>query len=105
MGEFGIPGRRFFRKDDASGARTHHIHAFHEGDENIQRHLAFRDYLIAHPAIARRYSDLKRAAALEFPEDIKGYMAAKDPFVKEHEAKALAWRQVRTAHSAGRPAD
>src|SRR5262249_30641110 len=27
MGEFGIPGRRYFRKDTA-GARTHQIHAF-----------------------------------------------------------------------------
>ena len=28
MGEFGIPGRRYFRKDNEQGIRTHHIHAF-----------------------------------------------------------------------------
>ena len=28
MGEFGISGRRYFRKDDACGNRTHQIHAF-----------------------------------------------------------------------------
>jgi GrpB-like predicted nucleotidyltransferase (UPF0157 family) len=28
MGEFGIPGRRFFRKDSTAGMRTHHIHTF-----------------------------------------------------------------------------
>ena len=27
-GEFGIPGRRYFRKDSADGVRTHQIHAF-----------------------------------------------------------------------------
>src|SRR4051812_35221263 len=27
-GEFGIPGRRYFRKDSPSGVRTHQIHAF-----------------------------------------------------------------------------
>lgn len=26
MGEFGIPDRRFFRKDNQSGIRTHHVH-------------------------------------------------------------------------------
>src|SRR5690606_39020770 len=25
MGEFGIPGRRYFRKNNLSGTRTHHI--------------------------------------------------------------------------------
>ncbi len=27
-GEFGIPGRRFFYRNDVAGERTHHIHAF-----------------------------------------------------------------------------
>jgi GrpB-like predicted nucleotidyltransferase (UPF0157 family) len=91
LGEFGIAGRRFYRKDDPSGERTHHVHAFREGDANVRRHIAFRDYMITHPDDAGRYSDVKRRAAAAFPEDIKAYMAAKDPFVKEHEAKALAW--------------
>src|SRR5947209_8072592 len=46
MGEYGIPGRRYFRKggDD----RTHQAHAFQQGDPNVERHLAYRDYLRAH---------------------------------------------------------
>ena len=39
MGEFGIPGRRYFRKDNASGVRTHHVHAFAQGSTEIERHL------------------------------------------------------------------
>lgn len=31
MGEFGIVGRRYFRRDDRSGVRTHQIHAFQAG--------------------------------------------------------------------------
>ncbi len=92
LGEFGIPGRRFYRRSDDSGIRTHHVHAFEVGDPGIERHLAFRDYMIAHPAEARRYGELKTDLALRFPEDIDGYMRGKDAFIKEREARALAWR-------------
>lgn len=33
MGEFGIPGRRYFRKNNQAGARTHHVHTFEVGSE------------------------------------------------------------------------
>jgi len=33
MGEFGIPDRRYFRKDSQEGVRTHHIHTFEVGSE------------------------------------------------------------------------
>jgi GrpB-like predicted nucleotidyltransferase (UPF0157 family) len=49
MGEYGIPRRRYFRKNDESGTRTHHLHAFELGSDEVRRHLAFRDYLIANP--------------------------------------------------------
>jgi GrpB-like predicted nucleotidyltransferase (UPF0157 family) len=57
MGEFGIPGRRYFRRDDAAGVRTHQIHAFAAGSEHVLRHLAFRDFMRGHPALAAEYSD------------------------------------------------
>lgn len=39
LGEFGIPGRRYFRKDSAEGIRTHQIQAFGIGSPEIDRHL------------------------------------------------------------------
>jgi GrpB-like predicted nucleotidyltransferase (UPF0157 family) len=98
MGEFGIPGRRYFRKENAAGIRTHQVHAFQAGSPEIERHLAFRDYMIAHPVEAQSYSVLKRRLAQEHPEDIEAYMAGKDPFIKAYEAKAIAWRSQK-----GRP--
>ena len=97
MGEFGIPGRRYFRKDSASGVRTHQVHAFGAGSPEIERHLAFRDYMIAHPVEAQMYGCLKQRLALEHPDDIEAYMDGKDSFIKEHEAKAIAWRLAPTA--------
>jgi GrpB-like predicted nucleotidyltransferase (UPF0157 family) len=89
MGEFGIRGRRYYRKGGDN--RTHQIHAFEVGDANIDRHIAFRDYLAAHPAIRLEYQNLKIQLAKQFDNDIDQYCAGKDSFVKHHEAKALQW--------------
>lgn len=95
MGEFGIPGRRYFRKNDATGIRTHQIHAFETGSTGALRHLAFRDYMIAHPAAAQDYGELKVQLAQEHPDDFEAYMAGKDAFIQEHEARAIAWSRER----------
>lgn len=90
LGEFGIPGRRYYRKggDD----RTHQIHLFSvNSTEEIRRHLAFRDYLRSHPQAAAAYGELKSKLAARFPEDIDGYCDGKGPFVQSLEQVALHW--------------
>ena len=77
-GEFGIPGRRYFRKDDASGTRTHQVHAFEAGGPAVIRHLAFRDFMRAHPAIAAEYGALKERLASAHPHDMDTYIEGKD---------------------------
>lgn len=95
MGEYGIPGRRYFRKDNVLGIRTHHVHFFEVGSAEIERHLIFRDYAIAHPEEAQKYSDLKRDLAQKYPQDIEGYMDGKDGLIKTMERKATRWKQLR----------
>jgi GrpB-like predicted nucleotidyltransferase (UPF0157 family) len=92
MGEYGIPGRRYFRKVNQEGIRTHNIHAFETGSAEVERHLAFRDYMIAHPGEAQRYSELKRRLAEEHPQSLDGYMDGKDGFIKEMDRRAARWR-------------
>ncbi|MDQ3685445.1 MAG: GrpB family protein [Acidobacteriota bacterium] len=92
MGEYGIPGRRYFRKDNREGNRTHHVHAFEADSSEVERHLAFRDYMIAHPDDAQRYSELKRKLADEHPQSMDGYMDGKDAFIKEMDRRAAQWR-------------
>ncbi|WP_242056442.1 MULTISPECIES: GrpB family protein [unclassified Nostoc] len=92
MGEFGLPGRRYFRKNSSPGIRTHNVHTYEVGSSEITRHLAFRDYMIAHPDAAQQYSELKRRLAKKYPEDIEGYMDGKDEFIKAMEKKALEWQ-------------
>ena len=94
MGEFGIEGRRYFRRDDPAGRRTHQIHAFAEGSPHVARHLAFRDFLRAHPTVAGQYGTLKQALAAAHPFDIEAYMDGKDGFIKEVERRAVGWREA-----------
>lgn len=90
MGEFGIPGRRYFRKGGEH--RTHQIHIFESSNQkDIVRHLAVRDYLRAHPEQTRAYGELKRSLAQKYPEDIESYCDGKDAFVKQMEKEALCW--------------
>ncbi len=91
MGEFGMPGRRYFRKDAQNGVRTHQIHTFEIGSDQMARHLAFRDYMIAHPDEAQAYSDLKRQLANAHPYDMEAYMDGKDGFIKEIDRRAAVW--------------
>jgi GrpB-like predicted nucleotidyltransferase (UPF0157 family) len=99
-GEFGIRGRRYFRRDNELGTRTHQVHAFVANSEQVSRHLAFRDYLISHPEVAEAYGNLKQGLAERFPSDIDAYMDGKDSFVKHYEAQALAWLGGRTVGAA-----
>lgn len=92
-GEFGLPGRRYFAKT-TDGRRTHQIHAYTTGNPELERHLAFRDFMISHPENAEAYGRLKERLAKE-AADIESYMDGKDAFIKEMERRALAWSRAR----------
>jgi GrpB-like predicted nucleotidyltransferase (UPF0157 family) len=81
LGEYGIPKRRFFQK--GVNKRTHHVHIFDKGSPHIKRHIDFRDYLIAHPKIAKEYSLLKEKPAKKHRYDIDKYQEGKDKFIKK----------------------
>lgn len=90
LGEFGMPGRRYLRK--GGDERTHQIHIFSENQtDNIERHLAVRDYLRAHKDACDAYAGLKKLLAEKYPYSIDDYCDGKDEFVKQLEEKALNW--------------
>jgi len=96
LGEYGIAGRRYFRKSNSQGNRSHHVHIFDTDSEHVNRHLAFRDYLIAHPSKAQEYSNLKRTLAQAHTESWELYLDGKDPFIKETEQVAVEWYRKMT---------
>jgi GrpB-like predicted nucleotidyltransferase (UPF0157 family) len=88
-GENGIVGRRYFQKGNEK--RTHHVHIYEEGSQEIERHIAFRDYLQADPEMVLRYGTLKEELVKLYPYDIDSYIREKGKLVKEIEEKALIW--------------
>ena len=91
MGAFGIDNRRYFRKINPAGQRTHHLHIYEEGSPHIERHIAFRDYLRAHPPVARAYSSLKERLTSKDGATWGEYLDGKDPFITKTEQDALRW--------------
>lgn len=56
-----------------------HIH-FHRIADNDE--ILFRDYLMAHPDVAREYEQLKRSLLPKYKNDRDGYTEAKSGFIR-----------------------
>lgn len=85
-GEYGIPFRRYFQKNNNIG-RTYNVHIFEENNPEIDRHLQFRDWMRTHANDCDNYGALKRQLAAQFPYDIMGYCLGKDAFIAAINAK------------------
>ncbi len=92
MGEFGIRGRRYYRKDNADGNRTHHVHAFASHSPEIARHLNFCDFLRTHRQYALEYEAVKLRLATLYPHDREQYTEGKTECIQGIEAKAARWK-------------
>ncbi len=89
-GEYGIPGRRYSTFDDlADGRRKFQLHCFEEGSPEIERHLAFRDFLRANPKVAQEYDDEKHRCRELHSDDSHAYSDAKADWIARHLVKAL----------------
>ena len=62
---------------------THHLHLFKPDSWEWQRHLHFRDRLLASPELAARYSQLKLEAAKHSNGDRNRYQDLKSSFIEE----------------------
>jgi GrpB-like predicted nucleotidyltransferase (UPF0157 family) len=97
-GEWGMPGRHYFVRDDADGLREH-VHMLVVDSDRWHEMPLFRDYLIAHSAEARAYEALKQRLAEQFRFDREAYTQSKTAFVQDVLARARSW------DAAGRPSD
>jgi GrpB-like predicted nucleotidyltransferase (UPF0157 family) len=77
----------FIKRDPATRHRTHHIHMV-EGDFPHLDSLLFRDFLIAHPDVAKHYEAVKLGLAAAYPNDRVAYTNGKTEFVAAVTARA-----------------
>jgi GrpB-like predicted nucleotidyltransferase (UPF0157 family) len=101
-GEKGVPGRESFRLRDPglkSALAEHHLYVLEAGAEELKRHRAFRDYLVAHPDEAERFSahklDIAQRLDIDLTHDRYAYEEAKSAMVLEILERALAWYDCR----------
>jgi GrpB-like predicted nucleotidyltransferase (UPF0157 family) len=85
-----LPDYHFFARPPER-PRSHHLHVCEVGSEHELRHLALRDYLHAHSDEAASYAALKRELVKQHSQDRLVYMAGKQRYVNELEARALNW--------------
>ncbi|MFL5931251.1 MAG: GrpB family protein [Gaiellaceae bacterium] len=85
LGEYGLPGRLFFRKEPL----THHVHVVRHGGEHWDRQLTFREALRTDADERRRYEAFKRKLVAE-GHSREVYTDLKTPFIREIEARARA---------------
>jgi GrpB-like predicted nucleotidyltransferase (UPF0157 family) len=90
-GEFGIPERRYCTLNDGNGTRVAQLHFFEADSSQVKRHIAFRDYLRAHPEAAGAYETEKRRARDLHPNDPNAYCDEKAAWIQKMEALALVW--------------
>ncbi|MEP6021049.1 MAG: GrpB family protein [Paracoccaceae bacterium] len=90
MGEFGLPGRRYCRKDDPdTDKRLFHAHAYAVGHEGVLRHLVFRDALRKNASMRAAYTSVKAACAARHPDGGAQYSDCKSDWISKAEALAL----------------
>ncbi len=81
-GDQGIPGREAFKYEGKEHLRKHHLYVCAKDSAELKRHVAFRDYLRAHPGAVSEYGRIKEEGAALYPYDIDGYIAHKSPFIE-----------------------
>ncbi len=76
-------------KTEYKDKRTHHIHIYQQGDEQIERHLDFRGNLRINSKLKNEYGVLKEKLSKQFPYDMDLYIKGKCNLVSKIEDKAL----------------
>lgn len=91
-GDRGIPDREAFALSDPELEEKlpeHHLYVCPETSAELERHLAFRDFLRRSPEYIRRLSDLKWQLALQHDNDKQAYIDGKDALCREIRERAM----------------
>jgi len=83
-GDQGVPGREVFKRQPGQNHEIldtipHHLYVCKANSSALQRHLAFRNYLLDNKDAREQYTILKREIAAKAKQDKKVYAGLKGP--------------------------
>jgi len=84
QGDQGISGREAFKRIDnieKPDISLHHLYVCERGSHELQRHLAFRDFMRQHPEWLKQLCDLKLQLCEKYSNDRQAYMDGKATMV------------------------
>lgn len=93
-GNLGVPEREALLAPPED--MPHHLYLCPPRSAEFRRHVAFRNFLRAHPEEARIYGHLKIELAERFREDRSAYVTAKSEIVNELTTRAIRDTQERS---------
>jgi GrpB-like predicted nucleotidyltransferase (UPF0157 family) len=94
-GDYTGEGEEYFTQDGPEGLRLSSVHVLPEDHVWAADLLRVRDYLRAHPAEAKAYSDTKLQAAATHPDDYNAYYQAKLKVIQGIRQRAANWAKDR----------
>lgn len=83
VGDQGIKGREVFKLKSWSLLPKHHLYVCVSGSSELNRHIAFRNYLIANPKTKEAYGKLKIEAAKKHPYNMDAYLKMKGELINK----------------------
>jgi len=96
LGDLGISGREAFKAITGSPASTlveHHLYACASGTFELLKHIAYRDYLIAHPHRAAWIGE-KKMLADQLANTKEAYIENKSNSYQFITMESLAWANI-----------
>ncbi len=83
VGDLGIKGREVFKLKRWNLLPKHHLYVCVSGSSELNRQIAFRNYLIANPKTKEAYGKLKIEAAKKHPYDMDAYLKMKGELINK----------------------
>ncbi|MCL2603654.1 MAG: GrpB family protein [Defluviitaleaceae bacterium] len=83
VGDLGIFGRVAFKYEDKPHLMEHHLCVCDKNADELQRHIALRNFLRGNSEYRDKYSRIKQAMAAKYPHDIDNYILGKQPVILE----------------------
>ncbi|MDF2542408.1 MAG: hypothetical protein K0S47_2126 [Herbinix sp.] len=81
-GDLGISGREAFKYENKEHLMRHHLYVCDKENEELYKHIVFRNWLKENPDDRDMYSKVKLEMATKYPTDIDAYIDGKSPCIR-----------------------